>query len=207
MARIFVVDDAAFMRKMLTDALLAGGHEIVGEAGDGVEALARFPELRPDLTTLDITMPEKDGIATLRELMTIEPDRARDHRLRARPRGEGARSDQARRPRLRRQALRRRAPARGGREGADLVLPASYTRAMAKVMVSLPDDLLDALDAEADRRHTSRSALLQDGARRELGLLRRDREDVLAELDALSGSWSGPVDAAALVRAERLRDG
>jgi two-component system chemotaxis response regulator CheY len=73
MARIFVVDDAAFMRKMLVDALVAGGHEIVGEAGDGAEALARFPELRPDLTTLDITMPEKDGLATLRELMTLEP--------------------------------------------------------------------------------------------------------------------------------------
>jgi metal-responsive CopG/Arc/MetJ family transcriptional regulator len=78
---------------------------------------------------------------------------------------------------------------------------------MAKVMISIPDDLLGALDAEAGRRHTSRSALLQDAARRELGLLRRDRASVLAELDALSHDWAGPVDAAALVRAERLRDG
>jgi len=78
---------------------------------------------------------------------------------------------------------------------------------MAKVMVSLPDDLLGALDAEADRRHTSRSALLQAAARRELGLLRRDRDSVIAALDALSGAWDGPVDAAALIRAERLRDG
>lgn len=78
---------------------------------------------------------------------------------------------------------------------------------MAKVMVSLPDDLLGAVDAEAARRHTSRSALLQDAARRELGLLRREREDVLAELDELSNAWTGPVDAARLVQAERLRDG
>lgn len=78
---------------------------------------------------------------------------------------------------------------------------------MAKVMVSLPDELLGALDAEADRRHTSRSALLQAAARREIGLLQRDRDSVLADLDALSESWDGPVDAAALVRAERLRDG
>jgi metal-responsive CopG/Arc/MetJ family transcriptional regulator len=77
---------------------------------------------------------------------------------------------------------------------------------MAKVMVSIPDDLLHALDAEAGRRGTTRSALLQDGARRELGLLRREREAILSELDALSETWDGPVDAAALIRAERLRD-
>ncbi|HXQ00738.1 MAG TPA: ribbon-helix-helix protein, CopG family [Solirubrobacteraceae bacterium] len=78
---------------------------------------------------------------------------------------------------------------------------------MAKVMVSLPDDLLGALDAEAKRRHTSRSAILQTGARRELGLLRRDREVVLSELDGLAREWRGPTDAARLIRAERLRDG
>jgi two-component system, chemotaxis family, chemotaxis protein CheY len=74
MARILVVDDAVFMRKVLSDALVAGGHEVAGEAANGVEALERFPELRPDLTTLDITMPEKDGITTLRELMALDPD-------------------------------------------------------------------------------------------------------------------------------------
>jgi hypothetical protein len=77
---------------------------------------------------------------------------------------------------------------------------------MAKVMVSLPDDLLGALDAEAKRRHTSRSALLQIGARRELGLLRRERDAVLGELAGFARDWEGPIDAAALVRAERLRD-
>ena len=73
MARVLVVDDAAFMRKVLTDALAAGGHEVVGEAGDGDAALAAYRELGPDLVTLDITMPGKDGLAALRELMELDP--------------------------------------------------------------------------------------------------------------------------------------
>ena len=73
MARVLVVDDAAFMRKLLTDALVSGGHEVVGEAGNGVEAVARYQELKPELTTLDITMPEKDGLAALAEIMAIDP--------------------------------------------------------------------------------------------------------------------------------------
>ena len=50
MARVLVVDDAAFMRKMVGDALTKGGHEVVGEAGNGVEAVARYQELRPEVT-------------------------------------------------------------------------------------------------------------------------------------------------------------
>ena len=73
--------------------------------------------------------------------------------------------------------------------------------------MSLPDGLLGALDAEAKRRHTSRSAILQSGARRELGMLRRERESVLSELDGISRKWRGPIDAAGLIRAERHRDG
>ena len=73
MARILVVDDAAFMRKMVGDALTRGGHEVVGEAGNGLEAVARYQELKPEVTTLDITMPEKDGIAALREIIELDP--------------------------------------------------------------------------------------------------------------------------------------
>src|SRR5256885_13380649 len=73
MARILVVDDAAFMRKMVSDALTKGGHEVVGEAGNGVEAVTRFQELKPEVTTLDITMPEKDGLAALKAIMELEP--------------------------------------------------------------------------------------------------------------------------------------
>jgi chemotaxis response regulator CheB len=53
MARVLVVDDAAVMRKMVSDALTKGGHEVVGEAGNGTEAIARFQELKPEVTTLD----------------------------------------------------------------------------------------------------------------------------------------------------------
>lgn len=73
MARVLIVDDAAFMRKLLTDALVSGGHDVVGEAANGIEAVARFEELQPELTTLDITMPEKDGLAALAEIMALDP--------------------------------------------------------------------------------------------------------------------------------------
>jgi two-component system chemotaxis response regulator CheY len=73
MARVLVVDDAAFMRKMVTDALAKGGHEVVGEAANGAEAVQRYQELRPDLTTLDITMPEMDGISALKEIIAFDP--------------------------------------------------------------------------------------------------------------------------------------
>jgi two-component system chemotaxis response regulator CheY len=73
MARVLVVDDAAFMRKMVSDALVKGGHEVVGEAGNGNEAVARYQELRPEVTTLDITMPEKDGLQALQEIMALDP--------------------------------------------------------------------------------------------------------------------------------------
>ena len=73
MARVLVVDDAAFMRKMVSDALAKGGHEVVGEAGNGTEAIARFQELKPEVTTLDITMPEMDGLSALREIIGIDP--------------------------------------------------------------------------------------------------------------------------------------
>jgi two-component system chemotaxis response regulator CheY len=73
MARVLVVDDAAFMRKMVTDALAKGGHEVVGEAGNGEEAIARFQELKPEVMTLDITMPEKDGLEALKEIVALDP--------------------------------------------------------------------------------------------------------------------------------------
>jgi two-component system, chemotaxis family, chemotaxis protein CheY len=73
MARVLVVDDAAFMRKMLSDALAKGGHDVVGEGANGAEAVARYQELRPELTTLDITMPEKDGLTALKEIVALDP--------------------------------------------------------------------------------------------------------------------------------------
>lgn len=71
--RILVVDDAAFMRMMIKDILDKNGFEIVGEAADGHEAIEKFKELKPDLVTMDITMPEMDGITALKEIKAIDP--------------------------------------------------------------------------------------------------------------------------------------
>ncbi len=69
-----MVDDAAFMRMMLKDILLKGGFEIAGEATNGAEAVRLYQELKPDLVTMDITMPEVDGIAAVKEIKKIDPN-------------------------------------------------------------------------------------------------------------------------------------
>jgi two-component system chemotaxis response regulator CheY len=61
------------MRKVVSDALASGGHEVVGEAGNGAEAVQRYQELSPELVTLDITMPEKDGLEALGEIISLDP--------------------------------------------------------------------------------------------------------------------------------------
>ncbi|WP_028986576.1 response regulator [Thermicanus aegyptius] len=71
--RILVVDDAAFMRMMIKDILTKNGFEVVGEATDGVQAVEKYQELKPDLVTLDITMPEMDGIEALKQIRKIDP--------------------------------------------------------------------------------------------------------------------------------------
>lgn len=74
MASVLIVDDAAFMRLMLKKIVVTSGHEVVGEAGDGDTAIDMYTSLKPDLVTLDITMPGKDGIEVLREILSINPD-------------------------------------------------------------------------------------------------------------------------------------
>jgi len=71
--RILVVDDAAFMRMMIKDILTKNGYEVVGEASDGAQAIEKFKESNPDLITMDITMPEMDGITALKEIKKINP--------------------------------------------------------------------------------------------------------------------------------------
>src|SRR5579875_2779546 len=73
MAKILVVDDAAFMRMMIKDILSKNGFEVVGEAADGAQAVERYQELKPDLVTMDITMPEVDGIEALKRIRAIDP--------------------------------------------------------------------------------------------------------------------------------------
>jgi two-component system chemotaxis response regulator CheY len=72
--RVLIVDDAAFMRMMVKDILSKNGYEIVGEAENGVKAVEKYQELKPDLTTMDITMPEMDGITAVKEIKKIDPN-------------------------------------------------------------------------------------------------------------------------------------
>ncbi len=67
-ARILIVDDAAFMRMMIKEILTKNGYTVVGEASDGAQAVEKYKELKPDLVTMDITMPEMDGIQALKEI-------------------------------------------------------------------------------------------------------------------------------------------
>lgn len=73
MANILVVDDAIFMRMTLKKMLEANGHSMAGEAGDGKEAVNKFIELKPDVTLLDITMPEMNGIEALKRIKEVDP--------------------------------------------------------------------------------------------------------------------------------------
>lgn len=79
MAKILIVDDAIFMRKMLSDILTKERHQIVGEAENGKEAVGLYKKLKPDVVTLDIIMPEVDGIDAVTAIKTImkEDPRAR----------------------------------------------------------------------------------------------------------------------------------
>jgi two-component system chemotaxis response regulator CheY len=76
MARILIVDDSKYMRKTLSDILLREGHEVVGEAENGLEAEKLYERLHPDLVTLDIVMPNVGGVDAISAL---------DAMVRARP--------------------------------------------------------------------------------------------------------------------------
>lgn len=70
--KILIVDDAMFMRITLKNLLTKEGYECF-EAGSGIEAVARYMEVKPDLTTMDITMPDMDGIAAVKEIKKLNP--------------------------------------------------------------------------------------------------------------------------------------
>ncbi len=67
--RVLIVDDAAFMRMMIKNILTEAGYEIIAEAENGKQAVEKYNELKPDLITMDITMPEMDGISAVREIL------------------------------------------------------------------------------------------------------------------------------------------
>jgi two-component system, chemotaxis family, chemotaxis protein CheY len=70
---VMITDDAAFMRMMLKDILEKNGFTIVAEAVNGQDAVDKYSQLKPDLVTMDITMPQKDGITALKEIMQLNP--------------------------------------------------------------------------------------------------------------------------------------
>ncbi|GFN24121.1 MAG: response regulator [Thermoanaerobacteraceae bacterium] len=72
--RVLVVDDAAFMRMMIKDILTKNGYEVAGEAENGAKAVELYQELKPDVVTMDITMPEMDGIAAVKAIRKMDPE-------------------------------------------------------------------------------------------------------------------------------------
>ena len=72
--RVLVCDDAIFMRTMISDILTGAGYDLVGEAETGLQAIERYRELRPDLVTMDIVMPDMGGIEAVREIMKLDAD-------------------------------------------------------------------------------------------------------------------------------------
>jgi two-component system chemotaxis response regulator CheY len=74
MGRILIVDDTLFMRTLLKNILFSGGHTIVGEAGDGDEAVEKYKELKPDLVTMDVVMPKMNGIEALKAIKALDPN-------------------------------------------------------------------------------------------------------------------------------------
>mgnify|MGYP002509530358 FL=1 len=73
MAKILLVDDAAFMRMMLKNTLTQAGYTDLIEAEDGVKAVEVYTAEKPDLVFMDITMPNKDGLETLKEIKAMDP--------------------------------------------------------------------------------------------------------------------------------------
>ena len=69
---ILICDDAAFMRMMIKDILSKNGYTVAGEAENGVKAVERYNELKPDLVLMDITMPEMDGIQALKNIKAAD---------------------------------------------------------------------------------------------------------------------------------------
>jgi two-component system chemotaxis response regulator CheY len=71
---VLVCDDAVFMRTLLSDILSQSGFEVIGEAETGVEAIERYKQLRPDLVTMDIVMPDMGGIDAVREITKFDSE-------------------------------------------------------------------------------------------------------------------------------------
>jgi len=74
MKKVLIVDDAAFMRAAIKTILERNGFEVVGEAENGAIGVRKYQELRPDIVTMDITMPEMTGLEALKHIRSFDPD-------------------------------------------------------------------------------------------------------------------------------------
>ncbi|AWE07759.1 two-component system response regulator [Lysinibacillus sp. 2017] len=74
MSTVLVVDDALFMRVAISNMLKEWGFEVVGEASNGKEAIAQYKELKPDLVTMDVTMPIMTGLEAVKHIISYDPD-------------------------------------------------------------------------------------------------------------------------------------
>jgi two-component system chemotaxis response regulator CheY len=74
MKRILIVDDAAFMRMAIKNMLVKHGYEVADEAENGQIGVSKYKDLKPDLVTMDITMPEMDGLSALKQIMDFDPN-------------------------------------------------------------------------------------------------------------------------------------
>ena len=72
--KVLIVDDAVVMRMMIKGILSKHGYEVVGEAQNGVESVDKYKQLQPDLVTMDMVMPEMDGITAVRQIMSMDPN-------------------------------------------------------------------------------------------------------------------------------------
>ena len=72
MKRVLIVDDASVVRMLIKKVLTQADFDVVGEAVNGIDALAKYKELRPDLVTMDITMPEADGIQATKDIIAFD---------------------------------------------------------------------------------------------------------------------------------------
>ena len=72
MKTVLIVDDAAFMRVSIKNMLIKNGYEVIGEAENGKIAIQKYQELSPDIVTMDITMPEMDGLASLKKILEAD---------------------------------------------------------------------------------------------------------------------------------------
>lgn len=73
MSKVLIVDDAAFMRMALRKILEKCGFDVVAEAENGIAAVHRYKEFQPDIVTMDITMPDMNGIEALKEIKAFDP--------------------------------------------------------------------------------------------------------------------------------------